>query len=409
MLWFAQLNFIGDAFVFRQSGTDTDSGGSGSGNGANLWPITIPDVFVDINAAKAEQDQHIKEVTADFTAALSSLADGVAYSMAALSSEKDANLEDAKDALATVNATVASVDLKLDQETNFLTQSIAKTNLVALENAAADADTLKQVGALYTLLTGTSVEMHAKDCASIKAARPLAQSGEYWIKSAVQAGAVLVYCEVVGTAMKNHGGDGTSQARAQAHCDSNTHWRNQARQRWIDPDAEATDTTNALLITCPSDLLIKLAVADAHVADWSNVAFWESTTPRDDAQSENWRTYNADIKSTSYTAVPVGKQIEIVAIFRNRPIGRAVYDILPQYEAKTLHDLLHVMGGQDRVIGRYNAVMSNNDRPVWTRHMIHAGGNNGQQPFDLFVDTTGDLVAVYMRKPLVIGCLEHTK
>ena len=91
--------------------------------------------------------------------------------------------------------------------------------------------------------------MAADNCAAIKSASPLSSDNYYWIKN--QGAVVKVFCKVVSGNFVSMGGDGTSKASAAAGCEGHALVENNdAVSKWVDPDANAENTGNAVQKRC---------------------------------------------------------------------------------------------------------------------------------------------------------------
>jgi hypothetical protein len=242
------------------------------------------------------------------------------------------------------------------------------------------------------LLVGTNGALPAADCAAIKIARPNSEDGIYFIESKYQSAPIMVWCATVGGKFVNLGGDCKSKATACASC-MNNWFSTSDESRWIDPDSDANDPGNSKKITCEANLMIKLVTTDSNTADWDN-GFWSSGSrkSKDKAGASKWKAHRGDIKGDGYYSA-IGKSIEIIALKGTEEIGKAVYNIKSQYQKRSLKWLIHEQGSSNLVFASKDVSKSTSGKPIFSNHMKQRGGNHGQSPFDMFIDTDADLVA----------------
>jgi hypothetical protein len=107
----------------------------------------------------------------------------------------------------------------------------------------------KAVDKIMKTLLGTSSAMAADNCAAIKSAQSQVSDDYFWIKN---AGTVVeVFCKLVNGNFVSMGGDGSSKAAASAGCEGHDLVANNgADKKWIDPDANAENTGNAVQKVC---------------------------------------------------------------------------------------------------------------------------------------------------------------
>jgi len=178
-----------------------------------------------LNAQKQTLDDEIATITADVEDKLTTAA-----------TETDQKIAETDKKIGTVQG-----DLKTGLEA--VTASI--TTVVKPQ-----IDEVKEiVGDILKALLGSNSAMAADNCAAIKSAAPLSSDNYYWIKN--QGAVVKVFCKVVSGNFVSMGGDGTSKASAAAGCEGHALVENNdAVSKWVDPDANAENTGNAVQKRC---------------------------------------------------------------------------------------------------------------------------------------------------------------
>jgi len=290
--------------------------------------------------------------------------------------------------------TKAYADNKIDSVVTPAVNKIAQ-DLTALETKIKqdiDNDIKKELESIKKGLVGTNSAMPAADCAAINVARPGSMDGIYYIDSKYQSAAVRVWCATVSGKFVSRGGDCKSKAAACASCQDN-HFENSAEKRWIDPDANANDPGNAKEENCEPDLMLKLVTTDSNIAEWDS-SFWSSSSKMaaDKAGDADWKGHKGDIKASGYYTA-IGSKIQIIALSGSTEIGKAVYNIRSQYRSKSLKWLLHDQGSSNLNFATKDNGASTSGRPIYSKYMYQRGGNWGQRPYDMFLDTTGNLIA----------------
>lgn len=110
------------------------------------------------------------------------------------------------------------------------------------------------VESIMKSLKGSSAVMAAESCSDIATSNggiANVADGMYWIKSKYQGTKVAVYCKKISNNFVSMGGDGSSKAAAAADCEGPGGIAdNDADKKWIDPDANANDPSNAVNKVC---------------------------------------------------------------------------------------------------------------------------------------------------------------
>jgi len=261
------------------------------------------------------------------------------------------------------------------------TNALLKADLAALKTT---------VGKLEDGFLGFNEATPGDNCAHIKKARPQSVDGAHWIVSSTdKSKSVQVWCQNVKSAYENMGGDGSTKMSAIAGgCEGNPlAGGNPSSKRWVDPDDNADNVDNAALKQCETRLMIKLVTTDSDTRDWDN-KFWSSDglVNEADANDDLWEKAESDIKATSFMT-PIGATIEIVGLIRGVSIGRAVYNIKPEFRKRSLQYLVN-HGGANMVIGTRDNKRSNTNKPYYGRY----AKKGGVAAFDMFLDTAGDLM-----------------
>jgi hypothetical protein len=112
----------------------------------------------------------------------------------------------------------------------------------------------------------------------------------------------------------------------------------------------------------------------------------------DKAGDADWKGHRGDIKASGYYTA-IGSKIQIIALDGSKEIGKAVYNIRSQYRSKSLKWLLHDQGSSNLNFATKDNGASTSGRPIYSKYMYQRGGNWGQRPYDMFLDTTGNLIA----------------
>lgn len=237
-------------------------------------------VFMDASVEGGKTS--IQQISAQFKtadAARATLSQSVTDQLAAAKSATDATVEDLRNSAAaqaaaveeslasttaTLNAALTSAvqesktyaDNKINSVVTPAVNKIAQ-DLTALEvkiKKDIDDDIKVELEKFNKVLEGTDKNLPAANCAAVKAARPHAADGAAWIKNGNTI--VQVWC-VDG---KSLGGSGETQAEAASDCFSNplvSAYNPKDGSKFIDPDADANDTSNAKKKNCPGNGLAK--------------------------------------------------------------------------------------------------------------------------------------------------------
>ena len=277
--------------------------------------------------------------------------------------------------------------------------------LKALETKISDNVDGKLV-AVTKALMGLSSAVPAPNCGAIIAARPDSLDGQYYIDSKYQKSPVKVHCRKVGSTFVSMGGDCSSKAAA---CHAfligvNVCRAGEPEKRWIDGDANAEDTGNAKQQQCQDPLMIKLCTTDGKKQTF-DAKFWSSTSLLSPEKAKTFTTHKGDIKTKQYMAA-MGKRLEIRAYKGSKSLGSAFYDVLPEYQKKSLKFMLHDNNKDNIIFAKRDNAASAGNKPIQGKELKKQGGNYGQQPYDLFLDTEGDLVA---RHRNYYGASSHTR
>ena len=346
---------------------------------------------------KASVDQALVEASNDLEDGLATIAPALAdakattdAAIAALTSDVGASEQRLEKKIEDVSASVTNRITKVVEPK---IQAV-KDSLVTLETKIKndiDNDIKGKLLAVQNAVVGANSALPADNCGAILKARPGSLDGKFWIKSKYQSAALNVMCKKVGSSFVSMGGDCTNKAQACASCEANP-FENSKSDRWIDPDSNAEDTGNSKLSKCEDNLMIKLVTTDSNHANWDS-SFWSSNSLMNEgnAGDTKWKSFRKDIKAKGYTT-PIGKTIEIKALKDGTEIGRAFYNIKSAYQGKSLKWLMNSAGTNTVFATRDNG-KSVKGRPIYTKYMKQQGGNHGQRPYDMFLDTTGDLVA----------------
>jgi len=363
---------------------------------------------IQMMSAKIMQvDDARAELSATVTQQLADAKVETAQSVADMQTEMATQAQEVTDQLAETREQVDE-DLSAAVETsknyadnaieNTVTPALAKvaSDLVALEEKIKkdiDEDIKTTLDKYEKVLMGTSTLTPAANCEAIRSAQSGAQvDGAYYVVSKYQSAAVKVWCANVGGKFISLGGDCKSKATACASCSSN-YFNNPGRFLWVDPDANADDTGNSKSTDCEPALMVKLVTTDNHIAEYES-KFWTSTDlmKPELAVDGKWQTATDDIKGPGYLTA-IGKVIEIVASVKNKEVGRAIYNVKAKYQDKSLKWLLADQGTSNLQFADRDNGKSAKNRPMYSKHMYRRGGNRGQRPYDMFLDTTGHLVA----------------
>jgi hypothetical protein len=205
--------------------------------------------------------------------------------------------------IATVNGALEDLEDDTDTKIQALKSEVTDIvqpaiNKVTEAQKVSEAATDTRIKAITLALLGTSLQFPGDTCMAIKAAKPSATTGRYFIKSKVQSAPIEVWCG--GSGFHSLGGDGTSKAAAVSTCDgfSKTDFEKTSSKFWVDPDANADDTNNAKLTQCENDLFMKLVTTDGNIMEWDN-ALWQNTAMKNEAQAADskWKSFRSDIKA----------------------------------------------------------------------------------------------------------------
>jgi len=172
------------------------------------------------------------------------------------------------------------------------------------------------VGDILKALLGSNAAMAADNCAAIKSVQPLASDDYFWIKN---AGAVVkVFCKVVSGKFVSMGGDGSSKAAAAAGCNGNVLAANNvAETKWVDPDANAENTGNAVQKRCV--LYTCKEIKDAEPGNTKSGTYTVKPKGWSGAPFEVWCDMTKD--GGGWTLTEMHSEG-----YSNRPIGRSMPD-----------------------------------------------------------------------------------
>jgi hypothetical protein len=103
-------------------------------------------------------------------------------------------------------------------------------------------------------LLGTTSGFAAETCGKLYIANKQLKSGKYYIISPLDKSINEVWCEVKGSVMVSLGGDGSTKAAAAAGCFAPLLTPG---SKWVDSDADAENTGNAVVAKCGAGLEVK--------------------------------------------------------------------------------------------------------------------------------------------------------
>ena len=277
--------------------------------------------------------------------------------------------------------------------------------LKALESKISDNVDSKLV-AVTKAVMGLSPVVPAPSCGAIIAARPDSLDGKYYLDSRYQSAPVKVDCIKVGSTFVSMGGDCSSKATActAANSGGNICRAGEPTKRWIDGDANADDTGNAKEQPCQLGLVMKMCTTDGKKQTF-DAKFWSDTSLLSADKVKSFTTHKGDIKTNNYL-VAMGKRLEIRAYKGSKKLGSAFYDVLPEYQQKSLKFILHDNNQDNVMFAKRDNTASASNKPIYGKEMKQQGGNAGQKPYDMFLDTKGDLVA---RHKDYYGATSHTR
>ena len=218
------------------------------------------------------------DITADLDATKDSIAKDLADAADALQDGLDTIAPALDDAKAEVDLALDTLEGELKKEVAAVKGSITtivqpqingvkaeingvKADLVALKTEISKNVDGKLAG-LTKAVMGTSEALPAANCAAILAAKKFSPDGAYWIGSA--SAPIRVWCAKVGGSFVSLGGDGSTKANAASDCFAQqlvSDYSPSDSKKYIDPDANADNTNNAVKILCPGNGLTKNAAA----------------------------------------------------------------------------------------------------------------------------------------------------
>jgi len=363
-------------------------------------------ILEDMKSFKTNVDQQFEATTAQVERALQDAAEELKDGLDTIKPALDEAAAKTDQAINQLTADVAATEKKLYAAVDETKASIdtvvqpkideVKNSLVALETKIKkdiDDDIKIKLLAVQNAVVGTNSALPAADCAAILKARPASVDGAYYVDSKYQSSPLKVWCAKVGSSFDSMGGDCSSKANACASCDANFFGYGESNRWVVTSGKNANDPGNSKSTKCEDNLMLKLVTTDGNKATWDS-SFWSSSSlmNKQNAADSKWKGAREDIKAQGYLT-PIGKTIEIVALKEKEQIGRAFYNIKSQYQGKSLKWLLQDSGAQNMVFATRDNGKSAKGRPIYSKFMKQRGGNHGQRPYDMFLDTTGDLVA----------------
>jgi len=391
---------------------DASAAGGGGTTSVRAMVAQFDSVATDLEATKTSVNDELTRVTEDVDKRLNAqkqtlddeiatITAGVEDKLTTAATETDQKIGTVQGDLKTgLEAVTASISTEVKPQIDAVT-----AELKALETKISDNVDGKLV-AVTKALMGLSAAVPAPNCGAIIAARPDALDGKYYIDSKYQTAPVNVHCRKVGSTFVSMGGDCSSKAAAcHAFLNGGNYCKDgEPDKRWIDGDANAEDTGNAKQQQCQDPLMIKLCTTDGKKQTF-DAGFWSNNNLMSADKAKSFTTHKGDIKTKQYLA-PMGKRLEIRAYIGTKKLGSAFYDVLPAYQKRSLKFMVHDNNKNNIMFAKRDNDASASDKPIQGTHLKQQGGNAGQQPYDMFLDTRGDLVA---RHKDYYGASSHTR
>jgi len=254
----------GNIVITPSEGTTVFMESDGSQTSVRAMLGKFEDVTTELTNTK-------NDITADLEATKDSVAKDLADAADALQEGLDTIAPALDDAKAEVDLALGTLKTELKKDVADVKGSITtivqpqidgvKKDLVALKTEINENVDGKLSG-LTKAVMGTSDALPAANCAAILAAKKFSPDGAYWIGSV--SAPIQVWCAKVGGSFVSLGGDGSTKAKAAADCFAQPlvgAYNPSDQKKYIDPDANADNTNNAVKKMCAGNGLSKTSAA----------------------------------------------------------------------------------------------------------------------------------------------------
>lgn len=145
-------------------------------------------------------------------------------------------------------------------------------------------------------------------------------------------------------------------------------------------DSHERTSTRAFKVTLvphADQLAFQLATGDGGNRDWSN-GFWTDGNNVNPQLAANYLTQNQDIRTPSFMSLRLGPRIRMEWVLGGGIKAKAMYDVLPAYQGKTLREIFN-MGWNVRFATKDTLASTAGKPLVAAGYIRNANGNAGQE------------------------------
>ena len=193
-----------------------------------------------VDAFNEQVDTTFEQVGTRMNVAEENAAENQKNTLAGIKAVEDNVGKIVEPAIQTVKDSVSALD----------TSTSAEFTTISAEFTTMNANIAK----ITQNLLGTTSGFAAETCGKLYIANKQLKSGKYYIISPLDKSINEVWCEVKGSVMVSLGGDGSTKAAAAAGCFAPLLTPG---SKWVDSDADAENTGNAVVAKCGAGLVVK--------------------------------------------------------------------------------------------------------------------------------------------------------